>query len=153
ELLFTENETNNQRLFHVANAGPYVKDAFHDYLIARRSEVVNPQLTGTKAAFHYRLELAAGESVTLHLRLFATNFSPAQPFGTDFQETFEARQREADAFYNARLPESFSDDACLIMRQAYAGLLWSKQFYYYDVETWLRGDPAQPVPPPQRLEG
>ncbi|HET8840035.1 MAG TPA: hypothetical protein VFN35_01150, partial [Ktedonobacteraceae bacterium] len=152
-LLFTENETNNQRLFNVPNATPYVKDAFHDYLISGKKAAVNPELVGTKAAFHYRLELASGQSVTLNLRLYSLDVEPAQCFGAAFNNLFETRKREADTFYAHRLPESFSDDARLIMRQAYAGLLWSKQFYYYDVSTWLKGDPGQPTPPPERLEG
>lgn len=153
ELLFTENESNNQRLFNVSNSAPYVKDAFHEYLISQRKEAVNPQLTGTRAAFAYRLEIPAGQRVTLQLRLYALEARPAQTFGSAFNEIFETRKREADAFYSHCLPQSFSEDACLVMRQAYAGLLWNKQFYYYDVANWLKGDPAQPTPPPSRLEG
>ncbi|HLI69562.1 MAG TPA: hypothetical protein VKV19_07365 [Ktedonobacteraceae bacterium] len=151
-LLFTENETNFQKLFNVANPGPYVKDAFHERLISGRIEAVNPEQVGTKAAFWYRLELALGQSKTLRLRLCPENEVPLQAFGEHFEQIFEARRREADTFYATRTPGTLSDDARRIIRQAYAGLLWSKQFYYYDVATWLKGDPAQP-PPPERLNG
>ena len=153
ELLFTNNETNFQRLFNVPNSSPYVKDAFHDYLVQKRPDAVNPERQGTKAAYHYRLEIPAGESIVLHLRLCATEDAPSQPFGAGFEQIFEARKREADAFYAARLPESLSEDARGIIRQAYGGSLWSKQFYHYEVTAWLQGDPAQPIPPPERLNG
>jgi hypothetical protein len=152
-LLFTENETNNQRLFNVPSASPYVKDAFHEYLIHNRAEAVNPQQIGTKATFHYRLELASGQSETLRLRLCPERAAPLQAFGHGFEHLFTTRKREADTFYAARTPETLSNDARLTIRQAYAGLLWSKQFYHYDVATWLNGDPAQPPPPSERLHG
>lgn len=152
-LLFTENETNKQRLFHVPDEGPYVKDAFHDQLISGRADAVNPQQLGTKAAFHYRLELASGQSATLRLRLCAERAVPLQAFGYAFEELFSQRQREADEFYAERVPELLPADAQLTVRQAYAGLLWSKQFYHYDISTWLAGDPTQPAPPPERLSG
>ncbi|HEU5380474.1 MAG TPA: hypothetical protein VFV38_34045 [Ktedonobacteraceae bacterium] len=153
KLLFTENETNFQRLFHTQNISPYVKDAFHTYLVSGQTESVNPAQMGTKAALLYSLELSAGQSKTLRLRLRPAPAVPPQAFTSDFEHLFETRKREADAFYATRLPGHLSDDACLTMRQAYSGLLWSKQFYYYDVKTWLNGDPAQPPPPPERLHG
>src|SRR5579883_1331843 len=151
--LFTENETNFQRLFNVPNTSAYVKDAFHAYVIAGQTDAVNPEQVGTKAAFLYRLELPAGGSATLRLRLCPESTAPLQDFGESFEQVFEARRREADEFYAALLPEQISNDARLTIRQAYAGLLWSKQFYNYDVATWLKGDPTQPPPPPERLNG
>jgi hypothetical protein len=103
-LLFTENETNRERLFGVANDPPYVKDAFHDYLLRGRTDAVNPAGMGTKAAAHYRLEVPAGGEVTVDLRLFAEDETPAEPFGPQFEQTFSQRLAEADAFYRGRLP-------------------------------------------------
>ncbi len=152
-LLFTENETNFQRLYQVQNSSPYVKDAFHAYLLAGQAGAVNPEQVGTKAAFVYRLELTAGQSTTLCLRLCPADAVPLQAFGAEFEQVFEARKRESEEFYAALLPKNLADDARLTIQQAYAGLLWSKQFYEYDIATWLRGDPAQPPPPPERLRG
>jgi len=146
ELLFTENETNFERLFTYNNGQPYVKDAFHEYVIQGRREAVNPENTGTKAAGHYQWELAAGESRTLHLRLSAT------PAGSgDADETFGRRIQEADEFYVDLI--TGSEEATSISRQAYAGLLWSKQFFHYSVCDWLDGDPSQPAPPAIRAHG
>jgi hypothetical protein len=152
-LLFTENETNNQRLFDAPNAQPYVKDAFHEYIVHGRTDLVNPQQLGTKAAFHYRLQLAAGEEKTLCFRLCPEQTLPLHSFGHSFAQLFTTRKQEADTFYTAYTPETLSADACQVIRQAYAGLFWSKQFYYYDVATWLKGDPSQPPAPPERLQG
>ena len=152
--LFTENDTNAERLFGVPNAQPYVKDAFHAYVIDGRRDRVNPAMTGTKAAAYYVIELAAGGTATVALRLTATNAMPAgSPFGAAYHRTFVERQQEADAFYATRIPDSLTDDERAVARQAYAGLLWSKQFYHYAVSEWLEGDPAQPAPPASRLRG
>jgi len=152
ELLFTENETNSERLYGVPNASPYVKDAFHEYVIHGKKEAVNPQQTGTKAAAYYRVSVPAGGSVRLRLRL--SDQAPGEAtFGREFDETFAQRLKEADEFYNQRIGRCTSKDAMSVQRQAFAGMLWSKQFYHYNLRTWLEGDPAQPPPPPERKHG
>jgi hypothetical protein len=151
--LFTENETNAQRLFGAPNASAYVKDAFHDYVIHGRKEAVNPTECGTKAAAMYRLELPPGGRQTISLRLVANAHAPVEPFGPRFASLFAARQREADQFYALHIPATQSADERCVARQAYAGLLWSKQFYHYVVRHWLEGDPEQPPPPPARARG
>jgi hypothetical protein len=148
-LLFTENETNTARLFGVANATPYVKDAFHARVVEGRADAVNPARVGTKAAYHYRLDVPAGASVVVRLRLTADGTRTSEPFDTVFAD----RIQEADAFYHARVHDSATPDERNAARQCYAGLLWSRQFYYYAVEQWLEGDPAQPAPPPERARG
>jgi len=179
ELLFTENETNNARLFNGRNRSPYVKDAFHEYVIRQNRSAVNPDQIGTKMAAHYVLDLGPGQSATLKLRLtdleplggmdtnatvVGTISSPGHQersaevpgtndFGAGFDGLFELRKTEADEFYASRIPQPLSDDAKNVMRQAYGGMLWSKQFYHYDVKTWLEGDPAGPPPPKERLRG
>jgi hypothetical protein len=152
-LLFTENETNCERLYHTPSASPYVKDALHEYVIAGRSAAVNPELAGTKAAAHYVLEVPARDAVTVRLRLFAEHEAPARPLGAEFERTFADRVDEAEAFYRHRLPPHASEEDRRISRQAYAGLLWTKQFYHYAVKDWLDGDPAQPPPPASRKQG
>jgi hypothetical protein len=146
ELLFTENETNIERLFGAKNASPYVKDAFHRYIVSGEKSAVNPEKFGTKAAFVYRLRVPAGGSATLRLRLTNSAATAANAFG-DFAGTFATRVREADEFYARRLPEGCPDEPKNVIRQAYAGLLWSKQFYHYVVKDWRHGDPDQPPPP------
>jgi hypothetical protein len=153
ELLFTENETNAQRLFGAANASPWVKDAFHAYVIEGRREVLNPAATGTKAAAHYRLELAAGETRELCLRLTAETEAGRDPLGPSFASTLARRIAETDAFYANVLPSAITPDERHVMRRAYAALLFTKQFFHYDVRTWLEGDPAQPKPPESRRRG
>jgi hypothetical protein len=153
ELLFTENESNNARLFGVPNTSAYVKDAFHRYVVAGESAAVNPQRRGTKAAAHYVLDLPAAGEVVLELRLSAVREAPEQPLGPDFDVIFHTRRAEADAFYAELLPATLPPAERAVARQAYAGLFWSKQFYYYVVSQWLEGDPGQPVPPRQRLGG
>lgn len=153
ELLFTENESNNERLFGAPNTGPHVKDAFHRRVIEGRTDAVNPERHGTKAAAHYVLELPAEGEVVLELRLRAVEDALAPPFGPGFDATFAARRAEADAFYAGLLPATLPAAERAVARQAYAGLLWSKQFYYYVVAQWLEGDPGQPAPPRQRLAG
>jgi hypothetical protein len=152
ELLFTENDSNKQRLWGVPNASAYVKDAFHDYVVGGRPDAVNPARVGTKAAAHYRLRLEAGETTTVALRL--SDVAPSRdPFGRAFEATLARRRREADEFY-ARFEQSApSEDARRVMRQAFAGLLWSKQFYQLDVKRWLAGDPTEPTPPAGRRQG
>jgi hypothetical protein len=155
DLLFTENETNNFKLFGVANEQPFMKDAFHEYVIRGVREAVNPERRGTKAAAHYTLTVNPGETISVRLR-----FSPAQEtkdnaevFGADFDQVFVERQREADEFYSTVIPQHLSTDAQSVMRQAFGGMLWSKQFYHYVTEQWLKGDPATPRPPEQRWQG
>jgi len=152
--LFTENDTNFEPVFGTPNAQPYVKDAFHAYVIDGRRDRVNPGMSGTKAAAYYVLALAAGETVTISLRLTSTTETIEEPrFGDAFDRTFALRMREADEFYATRIPDALSDDERTVARQSYAGLLWSKQFYHYAVDEWLEGDPAQPSPPASRRKG
>jgi len=152
ELLFTENETNKQRLYGGENASPYVKDGINNFIVHGQTEAVNPSKLGTKAAAHYRLTLAPGESKTIKLRL-TDNTSLLKPFGKDFDKLFAQRINEADEFYAKLAPADISEDAKNVQRQAFAGMLWSKQFYHYDLNRWLRGDHTQPEPPAQRLNG
>ena len=151
ELLFTENETNVERLFGARNSDPHVKDAFHSFVVGGLREAVNPEGAGTKAALHHRAVLAPEERVQLRLRLTAEGEARANPF-SDFDKIFAARIAEADAFHAPRTAGLTAEEA-RVVRQANAGLLWSKQFYHLDVRTWLEGDPAQPAPPAQRASG
>src|SRR5205809_815060 len=179
ELLFTENETNNALLFGGKNRSPYVKDAIHEYLIRSNKAAVNREQMGTKLAAHYPLQLDSGQSVTLKLRL--TDIEPlsgidlssrivgaitspghaeraegvpaTNDFEVGFDGLFATRQKEAEEFYAAKIPKDLSDDAKAVMRQSFSGMLWSKQFYHYDVRTWLEGDPAGPPPPAERWNG
>jgi hypothetical protein len=153
ELLFTDNETNAARLFGAANAQPYVKDAFHRFVIGGEAEAVNPDGTGTKAAVHYVLTIPAGESRVVHLRLREHRPSAGAAFGADFDSVFEARTREADEFYAERIPPAATEDERRVIRQGYAGLLMTKQFFHYVVKHWIEGDPAQPPPPAGRRAG
>jgi hypothetical protein len=152
ELLYTENETNVRRLFGAEPGARYVKDAFHDYVVHGQTEAVNPAGEGTKAAAHYRLLLAPGETAVVRLRLRADGAKDA-PFGSPFDRLVAQRQGEADDFYATLVPAKLSEDARRVMRQALAGMLWSKQWYHYNVRRWLDGDPAQPPPPPERWHG
>ncbi|MBZ5634535.1 MAG: glucosidase [Acidobacteriia bacterium] len=153
-LLFTENETNAQALWGMENARPYVKDSFHQRIIKGRQDAVNPEQTGTKACAWYQLDLAPGETSMVRLRLTqATDLSPLVPIiAADFDGIFAKRIAEADEFYSFA-PATLSEDGKRVQRQAFAGLLWSKQFYHSVVETWLKGDPGQPPPPASRLTG
>jgi len=153
ELLFTENETNAERIFGSPNASPFVKDAFHRFVVEGEREAVNPRRVGTKAAARFRLQLPAGASVTLRLRLTSETEARPEPFGSGFESTFGARIQEADAFLASRLPAGFEGDLRNVARQGYAGLLHSKQFFHYVVRDWLEGDPAEPPPPPERRQG
>jgi hypothetical protein len=142
DVMFTENETNNQRLWSQPNASPYVKDAFHSCLINGDAGAVNTALTGTKAAVHYMLEVPAGQGKTVRLRLSATQ--PSAPFN-DFDSVFQQRIGEADEFYNRITPQSLNEDQRRVHRQALAGMLWSKQFYYFDLEKWLSEHKSHPL--------
>ncbi len=152
-LIFTENETNQQRLFGADNPNPFVKDAFHEYIVKGRSVAVNPRHVGTKAGVYHRVEVPAGGEITVKLRLASAAADPGDALGPEFDAIFERRLAEADAFFADRLPESASDDERRVVRQGYAGLLWSKQFYHYVVSDWLEGDPSQPAPPASRRRG
>ncbi|HEY7465473.1 MAG TPA: glucosidase, partial [Dehalococcoidia bacterium] len=153
-LLFTENETNHERLFNSPNRTPYVKDGIDRYIVHGRQEAVNPEKTGTKASAHYPLTVGAGESRTVRLRLCEAPAASAPkkpgPFGSDFDAVMKARRQEADEFYATVIPSSLNADAANVMRQALAGMLWSKQFYYYDVDTWLTEHGADPFKAKQR---
>jgi hypothetical protein len=154
-ILFTENDSNVRRLWGGESATPFVKDAFHDYLVEGRRDAVNPAGAGTKAACHYPMTLGAGETAVLRLRLVkqeATARAGAAPF-EDFDRVFDDRRCEADEFYAGVIPERLAEDARLVMRQALAGMLWSKQWFHFDVRRWLDGDPTQPPPPPERRGG
>ncbi len=153
QLLFTDNETNASRLFGAANAQPYVKDAFHRFVIGGETEAVNPGATGTKAAAHYVLTIPAGAARVVQLRLREHQPSATGAFGAGFDRIFEDRIREADEFYAERIPSAATEDERRVIRQGYAGLLMTKQFFHYVVEHWLEGDPAQPAPPAGRRAG
>jgi hypothetical protein len=135
KLLFTNNETNEER--HGGKSiTAYTKDAFHRYLLQKEQSAVNPAQTGTKAAAHYELNVPAGKSTTIRMRLTKSDAAKGAAFD-DFSSTMQQRLKEADDFYELILPQHVSDDEKLVMRQAFAGMLWSKQFYYYDLEPWL----------------
>ncbi|OQY97304.1 MAG: glucosidase [Candidatus Brocadia sp. UTAMX2] len=157
-LLFTENETNTQRLLGVPNRTPYVKDGINNYLVHGQQEAVNPEKKGTKAAAHYRLTVPPGKSHVVRIRL--TYVAPAAldqtygkgfgPFGSHFDDVLKNRRQEADEFYATVIPPSLSADAAKVMRQALAGMLWTKQFYYYDVNQWLGERGSDPFKPKRR---
>jgi hypothetical protein len=142
ELLFTENESNASRLWAQPNASPYVKDAFHEYIVSGRGEAVNPSKTGTKAAVHYQFQVPAQDSTVVRLRLSAKSF--VDSFVT-FDKVFASRLAEANEFYNRIVPQSLSQDERLVHRQALAGMLWSKQYYYFDLDRWLDEHEAHPL--------
>ena len=151
-LLFTENETNLKRLYGAENRAPFVKDGINNCVVNGERGAVNPEQTGTKAAAHYRFEIAPGGSACIRLRL--TDREPISGMlGKKFETTFSERITEADEFYAKRISGSASDDARSVQRQAFAGMLWSKQFYHYDLRTWLKGDPAEPAPPDGHQSG
>ncbi len=150
ELLFTENETNYTRLFGGANTTPFVKDAFHEYVVHAKKEAVNDEGWGTKAAAYYRHKVPAGAEMRVELRLFAHDDAPGDPLGDEFKKIFDLRIREADEYYAAKLATCANSETARVARQAFAGLLWSKQFYEYIIPAWLGGDPKQPPPAPER---
>ena len=146
-LLFTENETNNQRIFGTPNAGSYVKDGINDFVVSGRQEAVNPGLEGTKAAANYQLKVGAGQTAAIRLRL--TNTLPnsiGDPFGGHFSQMLERRVEEADKFYRAVTPAGVHEDAARVMRQALAGMLWTKQYYFFDLAKWHAGARARSGP-------
>jgi hypothetical protein len=179
ELVFTENETNYLKLFNYRDRVPYTKDAFHEYIIHGNKQAVNPERTGTKMGAYYPCQLAAGQSVVIKIRLLDVDplgsmntDSPVaelgsgpgererppgvpgtEDFGAGFDAAFQQRLKDADEFYGAHIPKHLSPDARAVMRQAYAGMMWSKQFYHYDVASWIEGDPAGPKPPQERRYG
>jgi hypothetical protein len=150
-LLFTENETNAARLWGGENATPCVKDGIDDFVVHGHADAISRFPSGTKLAARYFARIGPGEQAVIRLRL--TDHPGPAPFGPGFDEVFATRQREADEFYDVVAPADLSSDARTVMRQAFAGLLWSKQFYHLDVSRWIRGDPAGPVPPPERIQG
>ncbi|MEL6442529.1 MAG: glucosidase, partial [Cyanobacteria bacterium J06621_8] len=154
KLLFTENDTNQQRLSgnQEESTSTYFKDAFHKYVVEGKQDAVNPDNIGTKFAAYYNLELSPGETIGIQLRL-SNQPDLATPFGKHFNDVFQVRQQEADEFYGRISPYQKSLDLQNIERQAFAGMLWNKQYYHYVVDTWLEGDPAQPQPPEQRKQG
>nr|WP_245570515.1 hypothetical protein [Chroococcidiopsis thermalis] len=150
ELLFTENDTNYQKLFGVENKSDFVKDGINDYLINRDKTAIDPQQIGTKFAANYNLNIAAGETVTICLRLCDSPYL-VTPFGKDFEQIFQTRIQEADEFYDRiTSPCQLTPDRRNIQRQAFAGMLWAKQYYYYVIHEWLQGDPAHPTPAKSR---
>jgi len=164
DLLFTENESNLERLWGVTNATPFVKDSINDRVVHGQIDVVNPERVGTKAAAHYKFMIPPGKHVSIRLRLTRVGDPPSRGYGAvskksgndpfaNFDDVFKKRRDEADEFYAQLAPPSLSEEHRAIQRQALAGMLWSKQFYHYIVEQWLDGDPVQPPPPPERKQG
>ena len=154
ELLFTENESNGERLWGPPNPTPFVKDSINNYVVLGDKNAINPACVGTKAAAYYKSNIPPGESWTIRLRLrqMAKNEKSLRAFA-NFDAQFAQREQEAEEFYAALAPSELSKEHCAIQRQALAGMLWSKQFYHYIVEQWLEGDPAFPAPPPERKHG
>jgi hypothetical protein len=152
ELLFSENETNSQRLWGSPNRAAFVKDGINDYVVYGKTTAVNPAGSGTKAAAHYQITLQPGETRVLRLRLTDSAGLGSVAFA-DFDTTFQVRQHEAFDFYSTVIPAHLSPDAKNVMRQGFAGMLWSKQFYHYVIKEWLDGDPGNPPPPHERVHG
>ncbi|MEH2317699.1 MGH1-like glycoside hydrolase domain-containing protein [Nostoc sp.] len=152
EILFTENETNYQRLFGSQNSSAYVKDGINDYIVHGKKEAVNPNKVGTKASADYLLTVGAGQTQIVKLRL-SDVADLGEAFGQEFDTIFWERQQEADNFYQRVTPFSLSEDMRNVQRQAFAGMLWSKQYYHYVLEDWLKGDRNTPPPPPERQQG
>jgi hypothetical protein len=152
ELLFTNNETNYQRIFGTTNGSPYVKDGINNYIVNGQQDAVNPDRVGTKFAAHYLLTFAPKETKVVRLRL-SNQQTLSESLGSQFEQIFQIRKQEADEFYQEICPFPLSEDERNIQRQAFAGLLWSKQYYQYIVHDWLNGDPGQPPPPFERKYG
>jgi hypothetical protein len=148
ELLFTENETNTKKVFKTKNDTPYKKDGINDYVVNGKTDAVNPAHTGTKVSARYTKTLEPGETWVVRIRLDAEVL--ATPFGAEFDQVFAARIEDADEFYQDVIPQSLSREERNVMRQAFAGMLWSKQFYHFVVREWLDGDPGSPPPPAER---
>jgi hypothetical protein len=155
DILFTDNETNTRRLYASSDGPQYSKDGINEYIVNGVQDAINPGRTGTKAAAHYRFELAPGETRVVRLRFTDLSIPPTNgdPCGGAFDQVFLDRKSEADEFYDDVMPKGISPDNATVMRQALAGLLWSKQFYYYDVRRWLEGDSGNSSPPVERLKG
>ena len=149
QLLFTENDTNNQRLFGTANPTSYVKDGINDHVVAGRQDAVNPNQTGTKASAHYPIDVGAGATSVIRLRLAGT--ATQSPFGAGFDQIMMARRREADEFYRSITPAGVGEDAANVMRQALAGMLWSKQYFAYDVNKWLEEHGVDTLRPTRQI--
>jgi hypothetical protein len=150
-LLFTENETNNQRIFGTPNEGPYVKDGINNYLVSRNEATLNPHQRGTKVSAHYELTVGAGKTATIWARV--SNVAPAaigEAFGSQFAGIVQARRKDADDFYREITPSGISEDSACVMRQALAGMLWTKQYFGLDVERWLQEHGADPILPDGR---
>ncbi|MDQ1275038.1 MAG: hypothetical protein QG610_611, partial [Euryarchaeota archaeon] len=147
ELLFTENETNCKRIYGTPTATPYVKDAFHSYIVNGQADAVNPEKEGTKAAAHYTINLGAGKSAVLRLRL-VSSVPKKDIFAASFDAVMKERLKEADDFYRAVIPPGASPDEANVMRQALAGMLWTKQYYHFDLDRWLNEHHAHPLYPP-----
>jgi hypothetical protein len=152
ELLFTENETNNERLFGTPNLSPFVKDGFHDHVVGGKANAVNPGLVGTKAAAHHLLDIAPGAMAVVRVRLSDAG-ELTEPLGTSFDAAIRERRGEADEFYNRIAPYPQSTESRRIQRTAFAGMLWCEQYYNYVVYRWLDGDPQGPPSSPQRHMG
>ncbi len=151
-LLFTENETNKEKIFNQPNETPFVKDAFHKGVISNDFSIFNDKNTGTKFSPLYAVNVQAGGTAAFHLRI-SKKKDLKEALGKEYELAFRQSKEEADAFYESVLPSDYSEEDRLIARQAFAGMLWNKQFYYYDVRTWLNGDKGQPSPPVERLNG
>ncbi len=149
DLLFTNNETNFEHLFQASNASPYVKDGIHNYIVQGQQNAINPDRVGTKAAAYYPLQLGAGETQVVQLRLS----DHAHHGASDLAQVFCDRISEADEFYATVTPSCITQDLCNIQRQAFAGMLWTKQYYHFIVEDWLKGDPNNPPPPEGHQKG
>ena len=152
ELLFTENETNYQRIFNYDNRSKYAKDGINNYIVNGQKSGVNPNKIGTKFSPHYQLSIKAGKTKIIKLRL-SDKSDIAEPLGNEFDLIFKTRLTEADEFYQQINTSALSEDLVNIQRQAFAGILWSKQYYNFNIERWLKGDPTQPAPPPERKKG
>src|SRR5438874_1888727 len=160
-LCFTENESNSERLWGIPNSRPFVKDSINDRIVSGKIDHVNSAGFGTKAAAHYKFNIPANETISIQLRLTRAGDPPSPSYGAaskkrdnepfaDFEEIFTKRRAEADEFYGEIAPSSLTEEQRAVQRQAFAGLLWSKQFYHYIVDQWLDGDPDQPQPPDER---
>ncbi len=152
ELLFTENETNASRLWGIENSSLYVKDGINNIVVHDVVRAVNPNQFGTKAAAHYNLSIAPGQTATLRLRLTDSVSKPGKAF-EKLDEVFVMRRKEADEFYATVIPQGLNSDAQNVMRQGFGGMFWSKQFYHYVIKEWLDGDPGSPPPPAERRNG
>ena len=155
QVLFTENETNNERIFGTPNTSPYVKDGINNTIVNGQTDAVNPEQEGTKAASHYEITVGAGESKVIRLRLtpltpevasytYAEGDAVGEPFGNHFDKVMALRLHEADGFYDSVTPDDMDADRANVMRQALAGMLWSKQHYFFDLDTWLEEHGSHP---------